>query len=799
MNAASSNPSEERDPIASALVEEVVRGTCGKPFDVLGPHRVHFDGSNVTKTVVRAFLPGARAARVIPLAADSAQRAGTPMESSALGMSPLHNDGLFTAITSFEESTRYIIEVTYEDGTSHQVQDAYAFSPQLSDFDLYLLGEGTDYRTYDHLGAHPRGVDGVDGVLFAVWAPNARRMSVVGDFNQWDERKLPMRLRAGGVWELFVPGVAVGSLYKFALLSWQDDFRAFKADPYAFAAELRPGTASRVCDLSTYSWSDSHWMQARLAADPLKAPITIYELHVGSWRPDPGTENNPRVTYRELAHQLVPYLRELGYTHVELMPIMEHPLDASWGYQVTGYFAPTSRFGAPQDFMYFVDHCHQNGIGVLLDWVPAHFPKDDHGLHFFDGSHLYEYADPRLGEHPDWGTVVFDYGRKEVVNFLLANALFWLERYHIDGLRVDAVASMLYLDYSRKPGEWLPNRFGGRENLEAVAFVRRFNELIHGRFPGCMTIAEESTAWAQVSRPTYVGGLGFTFKWNMGWMHDILQYMAHDPVHRRYHHNTLTFSLMYAFSENFVLPFSHDEVVHLKASMLSKMPGDTWQQFANLRMLYAYMYAHPGKKLLFMGGEFGQPVEWSEEHWLQWQLLEDKPRRLSRHGQLRRLIADLNHLLLTSPGLYELDSMPVGFEWIDCNDADNSVIAFVRSSSESPNQMLVACNFTPLTRYDYRVGVPSSGFYAEVFNSDAQVYGGSNVGNQGGIWSESIESHGRQHSIALTLPPLAAVMLLRRDDPPLQGTPRSAIRHSRTEGVIRVSKGRQTGSHPVGQ
>jgi 1,4-alpha-glucan branching enzyme len=673
-------------------------------------------------------------------------------------MRRIHPQGLFSAVLENEtDCPAYQLEVEYPDGSRRRLRDPYSFGPLLSEYDLHLLGEGRHHQAYERLGAHPRFHEGAAGVAFAVWAPNARRVSVVGDFNGWDVRALPMRLRSGGIWELFVPDLPIGATYKYAILSWTAGYHVLKADPFAFAAELRPGTASRIWELDHYTWTDHDWMAQRAQRDPLNAPLTIYELHAGSWSPDQGTEGDPIVTYRGLAHQLVPYLLEMGYTHVQLMPIAEHPFDGSWGYQVTGYFAPTSRYGTPQDFMYFVDYCHQHGIGVLLDWVPAHFPRDEHGLAYFDGSHLYEHADPRQGEHPDWGTLVFNLGRHEVRNFLLSNALFWLEKYHVDGLRVDAVASMLYLDYSRKTGEWLPNQYGGRENLEAIAFLREFNELVHGEHPGTMTVAEESTAWPLVSRPTYLGGLGFTFKWNMGWMHDVLHYFSHDPIHRRYHHNELTFSMMYAFTENFILPFSHDEVVHLKGSMLGKMPGDVWQKFANLRALFGYMYGHPGKKLIFMGGELGQWAEWNYAGWLSWFLLGPAGDTPSLHAQLRGLVHDLNLLLRRSPALYEVDFEPAGFEWIDCNDADHSTLSFIRRSADGRDLLVFVCNFTPVPRYGYRIGVPAPGRYAEVLNTDAAVYGGSNVGNLGEVTSEPVPMHGRPHALVLTLPPLATI------------------------------------------
>jgi 1,4-alpha-glucan branching enzyme len=782
------------DTLHRSAAEDLVHGRHGSPFEVLGPHPV--TNREEQGCVVRAFLPGARRAWVVPAA--RATVAPGAMALDGVEMQRIHPDGLFSgyfAATSLRPD--YLLDAEYADGSHRRGHDPYAYGPQLSDYDLYLFGEGTLYELYHHLGAHPREVEGTRGVAFAVWAPNARRVSVVGDFNGWDERLLPMRARSNGIWELFVPDLPLGTLYKYAVLSWNSAYQVLKADPVAFAAELRPGNASRVADLSGFEWSDQQWLLQRQDQTPIKQPISIYEVHAGSWRPDAGPGAGGTVTYRELAHQLVAYVREMGYTHIELMPVAEHPFDGSWGYQVTGYYAPTSRFGTPQDFMYFVNHCHANGIGVLIDWVPAHFPKDEFGLNYFDGSHLYEHADPRQGEHPDWGTLVFNFGRNEVRNFLLANALFWLDVYHIDGVRVDAVASMLYLDYSREAGEWLPNKFGGRENLEAIDFLRRFNELVHGRFPGVMTVAEESTAWPLVSRPTYVGGLGFTFKWNMGWMHDILEYLQHDPVHRRYHHNSLTFSLMYAFSENFVLPFSHDEVVHVKGSMLNKMPGDSWQKFANLRTLYAYMFGHPGKKLMFMGDEFAQWAEWDFAGFLQWTLLDPTAEgSLSPHAQVRQLVRDLNGLLRSHASLHERDADQAGFEWIDCNDADNSIMSFVRYSEDRGDALVFVCNFTPVPRSGYRVGMPAAGQYVELLNTDAIEYGGSDVRNAGVLATEPIATHGRDQSLALTLPPLATLILERKsaatDVPPYAETanvPTSLPKRgaTKTVGVLRRS------------
>ena len=637
-----------------------------------------------------------------------------------------------------------------------------------SDFDLYLFGQGKDYYIYEKMGAHPRVVDGVAGVNFAVWAPNARAVSVIGDFNGWNHEANLMYRRHDdlGVWECFIPGVRVGDVYKYAVYSRYNNYSSERSDPYGFATELRPLNASIVADIHQHQWQDDEWMQQRAQHQQLSSPISIYEVHLGSWRHIPerhqegAVEEDRFMTYRELAHALAPYVKETGFTHVELLPVMEHPFDGSWGYQVTGYYAPTSRFGTPKDFQYFVDYMHQQGIGVFLDWVPGHFPKDGHALNYFDGTHLYEYADPRKGEHKQWGTLVFDYGRSEVRNFLLANAIYWLKEYHADGLRVDAVASMLYLDYLRPAGEWVPNEHGGRENLEAIGFLRQLNEAVYAEQPGTVTMAEESTAWPLVSRPTYVGGLGFSMKWNMGWMHDMLEYMHLDAIYRRFHHNNITFSLMYAFSENFILPLSHDEVVHMKGSMINKMPGDLWQRFANLRAFYGYMWGHPGKKLLFMGNEFGQWREWNFAESLDWHLLE--PPSDPHHAQLRDFVRDLNLLYQGEPALSELDIDPAGFSWIDIHDTDNSVVSFMRCSEKEEDTVIFICNFTPVVRHGYRVGVPYAGEYYELINSDAARYGGSGLENNQPMPSGPIYWQSCPHSILLTLPPLSTVILKRR-------------------------------------
>ena len=624
----------------------------------------------------------------------------------------------------------------------------------LNDYDRYLFEEGTHYRSYEKMGARPIEREGIQGTHFAVWAPNARSVSVIGDFNNWKAGSHPLRQQGvSGIWEGFIPGIKKGSLYKYAIFSNVNGYSVEKADPYAFASETRPKSASKVWDLSGYPWQDTQWMQERATYNSLKAPLAIYEVHLGSWMRVP-EEGNRWLTYRELAQKLPQYVHEMGFTHVEFLPVTEHPFDGSWGYQTVGYFAPTSRFGTPQDFMFLVDALHQEGIGVILDWVPSHFPTDQHGLAFFDGTHLYEHADPRKGYHPDWGSSIFNFGRNEVRSFLISNALFWMDKYHIDGLRVDAVASILYLDYSRKEGEWIPNVYGGRENLEAISFLRQLNERIYGEYPDILMIAEESTAWPMVSRPTFMGGLGFGIKWDMGWMHDTLVYMTKDPVYRKHHHNQLTFRMLYAFTENFMLPLSHDEVTHGKGSLLGKMTGDLWQKFANLRLLLGYMYAQPGKKLLFMGGEFGQWLEWNHETSLEWHLLQ-----YPSHQGLRRWVCDLNTFYRAEPSLYRSDFDNTGYEWVDCQDADQSALSFIRKGKETGERLLVVCNFTPVPRHEYRVGVSQSGFWKEALNSDAAIYGGSGQGNLGGCHTTSVPWHGRQDSLTLTLPPLGVVIL----------------------------------------
>lgn len=722
--------------VSFGAIEAIAGAYHGDPFAVLGPHTV--DGG----VAIRIFHPDAHTLAIL-------LDEGTTVDAKRV-----HGDGFFEAfLEDAELPLAYQVLWTDRHGQTNIYEDPYRFPPTLSDYDEYLLAEGTHGRIYDQLGAHCIRIDNTDGVRFAVWAPAAERVSVIGNFNQWDGRRHPMRRHVtSGIWELFIPGLAEGELYKYDIKTRYQGYMVAKSDPVGFFSELRPKTASIVWDLDNYTWQDHRWMESRAEKDHFSAPMSIYEVHLGSWRRKNGWE---WLTYRELIDELIPYVKEMGYTHIELLPIAEHPLDGSWGYQVTGFFAPTSRFGTPDDFMAFVDACHQEGIGVLLDWVPAHFPKDQHGLGFFDGTHLYEHADPRQGEHPDWGTYIFNYGRNEVRQFLISNALFWLDKYHIDGLRVDAVASMLYLDFSREEGEWIPNRYGGRENLEAIDFLRTFNDRVHEQYPGVLTIAEESTAWGGVTNETDAGGLGFDMKWNMGWMHDTLRYMSNDPVYRSYHHGSLTFSMLYAFTERFVLPFSHDEVVHLKRSMLDKMPGDMWQKFANLRALYAYQYAHPGKKLLFMGGEFGQWREWSEDRALDWELLDQD----EKHRGLQELVRDLNALYRARPAFFSRDFSWEGFTWLDFRDSRNSVIAFARHAPDDDDAIVTVCNFTPVVRHDYRIPVTAHARFREILNTDASKYGGSGVVNEYAIESSPTVWQGHAHSVSLTLPPLAVVIL----------------------------------------
>lgn len=770
-------------------VDRIVWNQYQDPFEVLGPHPISQDGK--TGWVVRAYVPNADAVSVI----FPQERTEYPMQAlynphffeciiekptlaeptAGDGKASARNTGAPEEITFQKEKGIANYQLRIKEGDHERViYDPYSFrSPHLTDFDIHLFAEGNHHRIYEKLGAHLTTIDGVEGVYFAVWAPNARNVSVLGNFNYWDGRKHQMRKGPSGIWELFIPELGVGEHYKYEIKNPEGHIYE-KTDPFGFQKEVRPKTASIVTDLDSYTWTDDAWMGQRRHTDPLSQPISVYEVHLGSWMhaasaDPPQLENGQAgpvvpvselkpdarfLTYRELAERLIPYVKDLGFTHIELMPVAEYPFDGSWGYQVVGYYACTSRYGSPQDFMYFVDQCHQNGIGVIVDWVPGHFPKDGHGLAFFDGTHLYEHADPRKGEHKEWGTLVFNYSRHEVRNYLVANALFWFDKYHIDGIRVDAVASILYLDYCRKPGEWLPNQYGGRENVEAADFLRNLNHSIFSYFPGVLSIAEESTSWPMVSWPTYVGGLGFNLKWNMGWMHDMLDYFHMDPWFRQFHQNNVTFSIMYAFSENFMLALSHDEIVHGKSHLLGKMQGDEWQKFANVRCLFGFMFTHPGKKTLFMSMEFGQWSEWNVWSDLEWFLLQYEP-----HKTLKRFVTDLNDLYRNQPALYTQDFSYSGFEWIDCSDNRHSVISFIRRAKDSEEFIVTVCNFTPQPHSHYRVGVPEPGFYTELLNSDVREYGGSNMGNLGGKWTDEWSYHNRPYSIDLCLPPLAVLIL----------------------------------------
>lgn len=722
-----------KKPILSPEAWAIVEARSHDPFGWLGRH-YHSEGG----IIVRVNKP--RAEKVWLLAENEGPVVMPRIEGT--DVFEYHwQDG------DFDTAYRFRIENT--EGHSWEEEDVYRFSPILGEMDLHLIGEGNHFEKYKLMGAHVREHEGIWGVGFAVWAPSADRVSVVGNFNHWDGREHQMRvLGSSGIWELFIPGLREGEVYKFELRAKNGDVFE-KADPYAQQMELRPNTASVVHYPNAYQWRDDAWVKNRASRQAADKPMNIYEVHPGSWR----RAGEDYLNYRDMAHQLVEYCHWMGYTHIELLPITEHPFDGSWGYQTVGYFAPTSRFGTPDDFRYLVDYCHQNEIGVFLDWVPAHFPKDSFGLARFDGTPLYEHEDPRLGEHKDWGTYIFNFGRNEVRNFLIASALFWLDQFHIDGLRVDAVASMLYLDYSREDGEWVPNKYGGRENLEAVEFLKQFNHLVHERFPGAVTMAEESTSWPMVSRPTYLGGLGFTMKWNMGWMNDTLSYYENDPIYRSHHHHQLTFSMVYAFTENFILPFSHDEVVHGKGSMPGKMPGDDWQRFANLRLLYGYMYTHPGKKLQFMGLEFGQWPEWNHDQSLSWDQSNFMP-----HRGLQLMQRDMNHLYKDLPALHEIDFEEGGFQWVDCNDAEHSTISYIRRDKHG-GVVIVALNLTPVPRYDYRLGVPKPGHYSEILNTDSEAYGGANIGNAGGVMADDQSWMNQPHSISLTLPPLSCVIL----------------------------------------
>ncbi|WP_028033238.1 1,4-alpha-glucan branching protein GlgB [Chelativorans sp. J32] len=730
--AAEAAPWRLDDPHA---IGALVAGRCNDPFSVLGPHET------AAGIVLRVLRPEAETAEAVE-----------PDTGKSLGkLLKRHARGFFEGLISREPTVpRYRLRFTRE-GESWEEEDPYRFPSTFGELDLYLMGEGRHQRLYEKLGAHPMTCDGVAGTRFAVWAPNASRVSVVGNFNGWDGRRHQMRLHPGvGVWEIFVPDVRPGELYKYEIIGNGGELLPPKADPVGFRAEIPPATASIVHGLPRMEWSDGEWIEHRIGKNDRRAPISIYEVHLGSWRRH---EDGAYLTYDELGDQLIPYVKEMGFTHIECMPVSEHPFSGSWGYQPVGLYAPTSRFGTPEEFARFVDRCHQEGIGVIVDWVPAHFPSDAHGLARFDGTALYEHADPRLGFHRDWNTLIYNFGRREVANFLTANALFWLDQYHIDGLRVDAVASMLYLDYSRQPGEWVPNVHGGNENLEAIAFLRDTNTALFGAHRGATSIAEESTAFPGVSRPVYAGGLGFGFKWNMGWMHDTLDYMRHEPIHRRFHHDRMTFGLIYAFSENFILPLSHDEVVHGKGSLIGRMPGDRWQKFANLRAYFTFMWTHPGKKLLFMGGEFAQEREWNHDWQLDWHHLEDP-----MHQGVRDLIRDLNLIYRNERSLHELDCEPEGFEWIDASDPGISTYVYLRRGTGDARPVVIACNFTPVVREDFRIGLPHAGSWQEIINSDDRRYGGSGVVN-GTVTATEEPWHGRPASASLRLPPLGAVVL----------------------------------------
>jgi 1,4-alpha-glucan branching enzyme len=718
------------------IVDQLAANLYADPFFILGVH----------DSIVRTYQPWASAVWVVD-----------PENT----LYPMHESypGFFEWVAPEPSVFAYQLKILEKEGAVRLIYDPYAFSQQqCSALDMHLFGEGNHHRLWEKLGAHPVTYGGISGTHFSVWAPGARNVSVLSNCNRWDGRVHQMRRLEGmGIWEIFIPGLSPGEIYKYEIKNSEGHIYE-KADPFAFQQELRPRTGSVVTDLNLYTWNDANWLERRRSVDPLRQPIAVYEVHLGSWK---RAEEDRMLTYRELADDLIPYVQELGFTHIELLPILEHPFDGSWGYQVLGYYAPTSRFGSQDDFRYFVDRCHQAGIGVLLDWVPAHFPKDAAGLAHFDGTSLFEHADPRQGEHKEWGTLVFNYGRNEIRNFLTANALFWFEEYHIDGIRVDAVAAMLYLNYSREDGEWVANKYGGAENLEAITFLQQLNALIFEYYPGALTIAEESTSWPLVSRPTYLGGLGFNLKWNMGWMHDTLHYFKESPEHRPYHQNEITFSITYAFFENFVLAFSHDEVVHMKGSMPGKMPGDAWQKFANLRALYTYMYGHPGKKTIFMGMEFGQWAEWNFSQSLDWHLIDSWPNK-----ELLRFVGDLNKLYKTESAFWDDDFTPAGFQWINCNDRQNSVFSFLRRSKETGEYLIFVCNFTPTFHRHYRVGVPQGGYYAELLNSDSAIYGGSNQGNMGGLYSNPWPLHDQPHSLGLHIPPLGCLVLKWQPEEP---------------------------------
>ena len=745
--------------IAPEQVNQIVHNLHHNPFEVLGRHPYEQNGQ-VESWIVRAYLPDADEAWVV-----------CPEERTEYPMQPMHNPHFFVCVVQNPKLANYQLRIK-EGDNERVIYDPYAFSsPKLTNLDIHLFAEGNHHRIYEKLGAHPANIDDVAGVYFALWAPNARNVSILGDFNSWDGRKHQMRKGSSGIWELFIPELTAGTAYKYEVKNWEGHIYE-KSDPYGFQQEVRPKTASIVADLDSYEWSDAEWMNKRRHTAPLDRPISVYELHLGSWMHASADEPTKLLSgeseavsaseakqgarflsYFELVDRLIPYVKELGYTHIEVLPIAEHPFDGSWGYQVTGYYAPTSRYGNPEDLMYFIDQCHKNDIGVIVDWVPGHFPKDGHGLAFFDGSHLYEHADPRKGEHKEWGTLVFNYGRNEVRNFLVANALFWFDKYHIDGVRVDAVASMLYLNYCRKDGEWVANDYGGCENIEAADFLRQFNSVLFSYYPGALSIAEESTSWPMVSWPTYTGGLGFNMKWNMGWMHDMLDYFHMDPWFRQFHQNNLTFSMWYHHTENYMLALSHDEIVHGKSNIIGKMPGDEWQKFANVRCLFGYMFAHPGKKTMFMSMEFGQWGEWNDWKDLDWDLLQ-----YHNHKCLKQLFIDINSIYKSEPALYSQDFEESGFEWIDCSDNRHSVVAFIRRGKDNNEFIIAVCNFTPQPHSHYRIGVPEKGFYTELFNSDASQYGGSNMGNYGGKWTDDWSCHNMPYSVDLCLPPLGVLM-----------------------------------------
>jgi 1,4-alpha-glucan branching enzyme len=725
--------SERKTILTEEEIARIINSEIADPFSFLGMHKL-----SKGKLVVRVFNPTAKEVIIT-----------SSKLKEDVALTKIHDHGLFEEVVGGDEVFEYELIFTYHNGDKYKTRDPYSFMPVLSEYDLYLFNEGNNHRAYEKMGATIVTHCGVEGTHFAVWAPEAKRVSVVGNFNTWDGRVHQMRtLGASGVWEIFIPGIKQGDLYRYEIKTKNNDI-LLKSDPYAYYTEMRPANASVVYEIDNYTWNDSEWMEKRKKTNWLERPMSTYEVHIGSWM---RKEGNEFLTYEELADKLVKYVAENNFTHVELMPVAEHPLDESWGYQVTGYFSASSRFGKPEGLMHLIDKFHQNGIGVIVDWVPGHFPKDVHGLGRFDGSALYEHEDPRLGEHMDWGTYIFNYGRNEVKTFLISNALFWMDKYHIDGFRVDAVASMLYLDYSRNEGEWVPNKYGGRENLEAIEFLKYFNSISHHYYPGILTIAEESTAFPGITVPTYLGGIGFSIKWNMGWMNDSLEYIEKDPIYRRYHQGDLTFSMVYTYSENFQLVLSHDEVVYGKKSMLDKMPGDLWQKFANLRLFYSYMFAHPGKKLIFMGGEFGQWQEWNCSQSLDWHLLE-----YDTHAKMKDYMKNLNKIYQDNKALWEMDFHTDGFEWVDFHDADNSIMSFVRKSKNNDEILVCIFNFTPSVHNNYRIGVPQPGYYEEILNTDSGEFGGSNVGNLGGTNSESIPSHGRQHSISISIPPLGGV------------------------------------------